>query len=73
MGSIRKIDKHTINGAAGTYEKNRRERKDVVSAMITSTSNITQVYPIYMISVHDRSIGRQVYIPGTTLLQLQTC
>jgi hypothetical protein len=34
-----------MNGAAGTYEKKRRERRDVVSAIMTSTSKITHVYP----------------------------
>jgi uncharacterized protein YlzI (FlbEa/FlbD family) len=34
------------NGMAGIYEKKTRERIEVVSAIMTSTRRITQVYPI---------------------------
>jgi hypothetical protein len=38
----------TINGRAGMYENNRRERVEVKSAIRTSTSSMIQVYPIYI-------------------------
>jgi len=37
----------TRNGIAGMYEKKRRERRDVMSAMMTSTSTVTIVKPIW--------------------------